>query len=82
MQQLREQVMEFLREWPGEVAVAAATVMGWGFLTWGAADLFGAVAWKLGAGTLLLGLVGYGMLATIFREGLYTLTLIDEEPDD
>lgn len=81
MKQLLDGGREVVERWPGETAVAVATVTGWGFLSWAAADLFGAVAWKLGAGTLLLGLVGYGMLATILREGLYTLTLIDEEDE-
>lgn len=81
MRTLPDRVSEFVERWPGETAVAAATVAGWGFLSWAAADLIGPVGWKLGAGSLLLGLVGYGFLGTILRDGLYTLSLIDEEAE-
>ena len=78
---LHERAREIVEDNPAESAVVAATVVGWGFLSWAAADLVGSVAWKLGAGTLLLGGVGYGMLATIFRDGLYALSIIDEEDE-
>lgn len=78
---LPEQVREAVRRWPGETAVIVATVVGWGLLTWAAADVFGTTAWKAGAGLLLLGGVGFGFLGEIARDGLYVLTVTETNED-
>lgn len=81
IRRLREKVRETVRRWPGETAVAIATVLGWLLLTWAAADVFGGVAWKAGTGLLLLGGVGFGFLGEVAREGLYVLTVTEETED-
>lgn len=81
MRKWLERVRHTVSRWPGETAVVVATVLGWSLLTWAAADVLGGVAWKAGAGLLLLGGVGFGFLGEVAREGLYVLTVTEEAED-
>lgn len=57
-----------------EALQAAALLSGWVLLTWGIASLTVWQAWPISAGLLLLSVVGWGFLKTLFANGLYTLS--------
>lgn len=67
--------------WRGEGFVALGAAGGWALLCWGAADLVGPVAWKIGGGLFVLGVgVGWRLLWQIMGDGLYLLSI--GEPDE
>ncbi len=69
----------FVKKHIKEILLCFAWLSGWGLVTWTLSDLFGNWVFKLSGGLLLLGLVGYRFIFKILIDGLYVLSLKDEE---
>ena len=66
-------VRDVFRLWP-ELLQAVGILAGWASLTWGLASLLVWQVWPISFGLLLLSVVGWKHMATLFGEGLYTLS--------
>ncbi len=57
-----------------EIATALSATVGFFLVVWAAAALLTPMMWALGTGLYLLSLSGFGLLWTVARDGLYSLT--------
>ena len=64
---------DVLRLWP-ELLQAIGILVGWACLTWGVASLLVWQVWPISLGLLVLSVVGWKHMVTLFGEGLYVLS--------
>lgn len=59
--------------------VALGLVLGWALVTWAIVRLTSSEAWLFSGGLFLLSLVGWRFIGVLFLNGLYALSVEDDE---